>query len=1295
MNHYSRTYGWNEVNDRLYYFRDTTAPNDLMWEAIDQATGIITARGETPYHGTFDMVPPITVSGDGRFVMVGTGDVYDVDTMESVGAISSGQIHARWPIGMGPITLSPVGRGQTLLERRNADWRVEETRLYDGEALGFFELEGRFLVVLSASDAWRFVSYVPSDDSDGDGVANGVDAFPTDPAASRDGDRDGHPDEWNAGRGPADSTSGLVLDAYPENSACFRPDQGDGVRCAVAEQIPDYRPNEIAADEGGTLYLLDASAERVFRWSAITGEHLDPLVVGSRGLVPPAGPRTMAWSRAHARLYLGYPNGTLTYVAPAEGAEERAFATTGRVVAGLVGVGGFVLAQEDGEFRQSRSVFDRDGMRTDWEGTSYFSRAFEWSEANGRVYFFRDEYSPNDLHWEAIDQTTGRGTASDDSPYHGDYEIEPPIRSSPDGARVLLGTGDVYDGLSLEVVDALPAPLVDAAWLGDGSLITIRQGPDGTTLLEQWSDDLVLYFARSFEHAPLRVVATADRVVVVTHDGRVPRFSIYVPTDDGDADGVSNAEDAFPLDPAASQDSDGDGYPDAWNPGRGAEESTIGRVLDAFPLDSACQLPEHALPGQPDRCDIAARIPSYLPSQIVVGDDGTIHLLSSELRRIFRWSIGDRLDLNPLFVGDVPIPGGMPGHLVHSSAHDRLYLGYDSGAITQLDARDPFAGEQPFATTAQPVRGLAAVGAFLLAQDDSGTKETHSSFDRDGRVADRRDMHYYSRAYGWSDVDARVYLFRDSTLPSDLMWESIDQTTGAIGGGLDSPYHGRFVVPPIRVSPDGARVLLGSGEVWSAASLEVVHALPNRLVDAAWLADGSLITIRAGEDGRTVVEQWSEALALYNLEVFEGAPIGIVTHGDEIVVITQRSGRPSFAFYRTSDDGDRDGVVNDEDAYPMDPAASLDSDRDGHPDAWNVGMGEADSTLGLVLDAFPDDFACQLPEHGVGGVCDFRFVLPASRDAAFCRADEPLPPGRSGTLDLPAISDFIPLCDGWMLIGDETSQQILIHNVLQDRRGTSHALSSRPGDLELDEDAKRLYVALPDQLALAVVDLIDGDVTLVPLGLEVRALALGLDGDLFLLSPSGGARFNLHLLSAQTADVQGPWLIWGHLLRFNPATSELLTADSNGNARRHAFGSGTGPLLLQTVTTGYPGELAVSGDGRHVAVASGSGNGPGYVLFDFDASDLAHVRGAYAVGRYPQGAAFDSESRRLLTSNGESLLVFDVERFEELDRHPAPACDYGVGVWVAFSRGDRIAFGRRICGLFGHSARIEWFVPAS
>jgi len=57
-------------------------------------------------------------------------------------------------------------------------------------------------------------------DDDNDGVADTDDAFPIDPAASVDTDGDGAPDAWNPGQSAADSTTGLTLDADPNDPDC-------------------------------------------------------------------------------------------------------------------------------------------------------------------------------------------------------------------------------------------------------------------------------------------------------------------------------------------------------------------------------------------------------------------------------------------------------------------------------------------------------------------------------------------------------------------------------------------------------------------------------------------------------------------------------------------------------------------------------------------------------------------------------------------------------------------------------------------------------------------------------------------------------------------------------------------------------------------------------------------------------------------------------------------------------------------------------------------------------------------
>jgi len=70
---------------------------------------------------------------------------------------------------------------------------------------------------VAAGHGGLFVIEIDFPDIDEDGVDDRDDAFPSDPAASRDTDDDGYPDEWNAGKTVEDSITGLKLDEFPED----------------------------------------------------------------------------------------------------------------------------------------------------------------------------------------------------------------------------------------------------------------------------------------------------------------------------------------------------------------------------------------------------------------------------------------------------------------------------------------------------------------------------------------------------------------------------------------------------------------------------------------------------------------------------------------------------------------------------------------------------------------------------------------------------------------------------------------------------------------------------------------------------------------------------------------------------------------------------------------------------------------------------------------------------------------------------------------------------------------------
>jgi hypothetical protein len=69
---------------------------------------------------------------------------------------------------------------------------------------------------------------------------------------------------------------------------------------------------------------------------------------------------------------------------------------------------------------------------------------------------------------------------------------------------------------------------------------------------------------------------------------------------DNDGDGIGDNADHFDNDAAASIDSDGDLYPDSWNPGKTENDSTTGLRLDKFINDNAAAIDDD-IDGCPDR----------------------------------------------------------------------------------------------------------------------------------------------------------------------------------------------------------------------------------------------------------------------------------------------------------------------------------------------------------------------------------------------------------------------------------------------------------------------------------------------------------------------------------------------------------------------------------------------------------------------------------------------------------------------------------------------------------------------
>jgi len=295
-----------------------------------------------------------------------------------------------------------------------------------------------------------------------------------------------------------------------------------------------------------------------------------------------------------------------------------------------------------------------------------------------------------------------------------------------------------------------------------------------------------------------------------------------------------------------------------------------------------------------------------------------------------------------------------------------------------------------------------------------------------------------------------------------------------------------------------------------------------------------------------------------------------------------------------------------------------------------------------------------------------------------------------------ASSDFEPLCSGWILTTDRFSDLVRIANVTDGREAARIPLSSHPGDIELDALRRRLYVALPNENALARIDLNDGSTDVIPMPGPVFSMTLGSDGGL-LVAMDRNYEGTLYWLAEGATAAVGGWPIGGRLIRWNPVHAELVAVRkglSPVRMLRYGFDATGGPVLRQTnfQAGGNAQDLTISPDGEHVALADGAGNLGGYTIADYVATNIESYRGQWATGAYPRAVAFDAASERLLASNGGALLVFDVLSFAEQWRWTLPACGYGGVRGVGFSSGGAIALLRQTCGIHEDTTRYHWFV---
>ncbi len=280
----------------------------------------------------------------------------------------------------------------------------------------------------------------------------------------------------------------------------------------------------------------------------------------------------------------------------------------------------------------------------------------------------------------------------------------------------------------------------------------------------------------------------------------------------------------------------------------------------------------------------------------------------------------------------------------------------------------------------------------------------------------------------------------------------------------------------------------------------------------------------------------------------------------------------------------------------------------------------------------------------------------------------------NGGLTIQPTQDFIPLCHGWVLIGDTFGNRLVERNIISGETAGSYPLNTTPNQLALDEVNARVFFSVhPESQRLYKLNLLDGVITshkiydpsngyrFVP-----RDFALGENGVIFAilfdaLHPGPPPR--------PTPDTKGLWL--GVLdsnavplvpsqhmaepirIEYDPifqrvfltTQSNLATFNYNSNTHALSFVPGTDVPVGNRCT-----DFSISPDATRLAYTCPNGNETAihFSIHDLNPVNYYDPYGEWLLGTSPVSATFNRTGDLLIATDGIKLFFFDVITHKQL-----------------------------------------------
>jgi hypothetical protein len=279
-----------------------------------------------------------------------------------------------------------------------------------------------------------------------------------------------------------------------------------------------YIPDSVIITKDDVVYLLSRANLSLFRWSVAQRQYLPSISLAQ-------APDLMAYSDETDRIYLSYPDQRITQIKMDQTPlQEAPYIQVQESVSGLATAGSYIFTHDDSGGLGTNYTYGSDGNLISSKDLRNYSAEYIWSPANRKMYYFRDDMTPNDLFWEEIVEDGSLGETME-SPYHEDEPFVHPIRVKPDGSDVLLGSGIIFDALNLEKKTSLPNSINDAAW-SCGNLFTLRAQDQVTSLIQKWEDGYLLAAEKEIYGTPIKIFPVSEGLLYITLFHGKPWFTI-------------------------------------------------------------------------------------------------------------------------------------------------------------------------------------------------------------------------------------------------------------------------------------------------------------------------------------------------------------------------------------------------------------------------------------------------------------------------------------------------------------------------------------------------------------------------------------------------------------------------------------------------------------------------------------------------------------------------------------------------------------------------------------------------